>query len=176
MPDYFSYFPKIYIDVAGNGNSKVVTNLLKRIQIKQGLKEVAAVFDEYTIDTATSPEVLSEQYYGDQKYYWVILMFNNIKDRFYDWPLTADQFEQYVNDKYSNINAVHHYEIAQSSGETTSYDNSHLIQVNSGTSGATAITNYEYEQRIQDKKRRIRLLRPEYLEMVVSEFIKLMEA
>ena len=39
-----------------------------------------------------------------KRYYWIILLFNNIKDRFYDWPLTQDQFEKYVNDKYSDIN------------------------------------------------------------------------
>ena len=66
-------------------------------------------------------ESVSEQFYGDQKYYWIILLFNNVKDRFYDW-LTQDQFEKYVNDKYSDINAVHHYEVAQESGPTSSFE------------------------------------------------------
>jgi len=175
MPNYFSYFPKIYYDAVGEGNYKVVTNLLRRVQIKQGLKDSGSFFDEIDIMQGMTPEIMAEQIYGDQNYYWVILLFNNIKDRFYDWPLTQEQFETYVNDKYTNINGIHHYEKVQDSGAQTSYDDSHLIQVNSTVSGATPVTNYEYELRLQNKKSRIRLLRPEFLELFVEEFIKLME-
>lgn len=170
MPSYFSYFPQIYYDAVGNGNFKIVTNILRRVKVKQGLKEVGAFFDEYDVDSEMTPEIVSEQVYGNQKYYWIILLFNEIKDRYYDWPLTASQFETYVNDKYDDINGIHHYEITQESGPTTSIDDSHKIQVNSTVSGATAVTNYEYEERLQNKKRRIRLLKPEFLELFVEEF------
>jgi hypothetical protein len=170
MPSYFSYFPQIYYDAVGDGNFKIVTNILRRVKVKQGLKEVGAFFDEYDVDSEMTPEIVSEQVYGNQKYYWIILLFNEIKDRYYDWPLTASQFETYVNDKYDDINGIHHYEITQESGSTTSIDDSHKIQVNSTVSGATAVTNYEYEERLQNKKRRIRLLKPEFLELFVEEF------
>ena len=97
-------------------------------------------------------------------------MFNNIKDRYYDWPLSQTQFETYVNDKYDNINAIHHYEIVQESGSTTSFDDSHKIQVNSTTPGATAVTNYDYEMKLQHKKGRIKLVKPEFIELIVEEF------
>ena len=131
MPVYFSKFPKIYYDAAGEGNPKLVTNLLRRVQIKEGLTKSGALFDLYDITGEETPESVAEQHYGDQKYYWVILLFNNIKDRFYDWPLMQNQFEKYVNDKYSDINGIHHYEVAQESGPTSSFDHSHMIQVNS---------------------------------------------
>ena len=170
MPSYFSYFPQIYYDAVCDGNFKIVTNILRRVKVKQGLKEVGAFFDEYDVDSEMTPEIVSEQVYGNQKYYWIILLFNEVKDRYYDWPLTASQFETYVNDKYDDINGIHHYEITQESGPTTSIDDSHKIQVNSTVSGATAVTNYEYEERLQNKKRRIRLLKPEFLELFVEEF------
>src|SRR6056300_41082 len=173
MPSYFNQFPKIYYDAAGNGNYKLVTNLLRRVQIKEGLRESAALFDLYDITGEETPESVAEQYYGDQKYYWIILLFNNIKDRFYDWPLDNVQFENYVNDKYTNPNAVHHYEITQESGPTSSNDDSHKIQVNSTTPGATAVTNYEYEERLQLKKRLIRVLRPQFLSLFMVEFTSL---
>ena len=173
MPNYFSYFPKIYYDAVGEGNYKVVTNLLRRVQIKQGLKDSGAFFDEIDVMQGMTPEIMAEQIYGDQKYYWVILLFNNIKDRFYDWPLDNVQFENYINDKYTNPNAVHHYEITQESGPTSSSDDSHKIQVNSTTPGATAVTNYEYEERLQLKKRLIRVLRPQFLSLFMVEFTSL---
>jgi hypothetical protein len=123
-----------------------------------------------------TPESVSEQYYGDQQYYWIILLFNDVKDRFYDWPLTAGQFEKYVQDKYSDVNAIHHYEVAQSSGSTSSFDDSHKIQVNSTVSGATSVSNYDYEQKLQDKKSRIKLIKPEFLELITEEFRTLIGA
>ena len=176
MATYFSSFPKIYYDAAGNGNYKLVTNLLRRVQIKEGLKESAALFDLYDITGEETPESVAEQFYGNQKYYWVILLFNNIKDRFYDWPLSQEQFETYINDKYTNVNGIHHYEVTQDSGPTTSFDNSHMIQVNSTTSGATAVTNYDYELRLQQKKRRIKLIKSEFLDLITDEFRTLIGA
>jgi len=174
MATYFSYFPKILYDAAGNGNYKLVTNLLNRVQMKRGLKEVASIFDTISVQGEMSPEHVAEDYYGNQKYYWIVLLFNNVKDRFYDWPLPQQDFEKYVNDKYSNPNAVHHYEIDQESGATSSFDNSHKVQVNSTVAGATAVTNYDYELRKQEDKSRIRLLKPDYIELVVEEFTTLL--
>ena len=176
MPAYFSRFPKIYYDAAGEGNPKLVTNLLRRVQIKEGLRESGALFDLYDVGGEETPESVAEQYYGDQQYYWIILLFNNIKDRFYDWPMTSTQFETYINDKYSDVNGIHHYEVAQSSGASSSFDNSHMIQVNSTVSGATSVTNYDYEQRLQDKKSRIKLIKPEFLELITEEFRTLIGA
>jgi len=176
MPSYFNQFPKIYYDAVGNGNYKLVTNLLRRVQIKEGLRESAALFDLYNITGEETPESVAEQYYGDQKYYWIILLFNNIKDRFYDWPLSQEQFETYVNDKYTNINGVHHYEVTQSSGPTEPNgpdDYSHKIEVNETEAGAESVSNYEYERREQDRKRNIKLLDPRYLPMFLEEFERL---
>ena len=72
--------------------------------------------------------------------------------------------------KYADPNAVHHYEIAQSSGPTTSLDNSHLIEVNEDETGASSVTNYEYERREQDKKSLIKVLKPEYISEFIEEF------
>ena len=89
--------------------------------------------------------------------------------------MTSTQFETYINDKYSDVNGIHHYEVAQSSGVTSSFDDSHKIQVNS-RSGATSVTNYDYESRLQAKKSRIKLIRPEFLELISEEFKTLIGA
>ena len=103
-------------------------------------------------------------------------MTNNITDRYYGWPLNEQDFEAYVTNKYDNPGAVHHYEITQSSGPQTSngpFDYSHKIEVNSTTTGAEAVSNYEYERRLQDEKRNIKLLDPNYLPLFLEEFEKL---
>ena len=77
---------------------------------------------------------------------------------------------QYVNDKYSNPDGTHHHEISASSGDTTK-----KLIVSSDTTGAVAVTNYEYEQTLNDDKRNIRLLDRAYVAQFQEEFEKLIK-
>jgi hypothetical protein len=133
------------------------------------------MFDNYDVKESETPEIVAHKWFGDTEYHWVILMTNNITDRYYQWPLTQPQFQAHLEDKYGvgNIDSTHHYEVSQTSGPTTSRDNSHLVEVNSDASGATAITNREFEQREQDEIRQIRLLNQRYLGKFIEEFDRL---
>ena len=97
---------------------------------------------------------------------------NNIVDRYHDWPMTTPQFLDYVNEKYSNVSGIHHYEITQSSGSTKVKIN--IGDDNTDYPSATPITNLEFEQERQDKLRQIRLLDPSYLTQFVNEYVALM--
>jgi len=88
------------------------------------------------------------------------------------------QFQEFIEDKYSNPDAIHHYEITKSSGRTTGEgpaDYSHLVEVNSDTDNATSISNRQFEEREQDKKRNIRLLDKRYLNDFIDEFNSLIQ-
>ena len=94
-------------------------------------------------------------------------------------PMRYSQFLQYVNDKYDDVNAVHHYEVTQSSGDTTTkievYSNSALFSGDTDFYGtATPITNLEYEESLQDQRRKIKLLDPNFLPQFIKEFESLM--
>jgi len=174
---YFSYFPKGTYDLKGDGNEKLVTNLMARVKVRAKIMDVASLYDLYDVPEGESPEITSLKHFGSSYYHWVILLTNNITDRFYGWPLTTYEFENYMNEKYTNPNGVHHYEITQSSGKTTGEgptDYSHKIEVNSDKPGAVAVTNREYEERIQDQKRQIKLLNPGYLPVLLEEFENLL--
>jgi len=87
--------------------------------------------------------------------------------------LGEQQFLDFLNAKYDNPDAIHHYEITQTSGPTTSLDNSHVIEVNSAESGATSVSNMDYEQRLQDNKSLVKILNVKYLSDFVDEFARL---
>jgi len=173
---FFSKFPKMLYDIDGKGNLKIVTDLLRRVKIRSAVKDGSTLFDKYDVQNGETPESLAFKIYGDAKYHYVILILNNITDRYYGWPLSDYSFEVYVTNKYTNPGAVHHYEVTQSSGTQTSNgpeDYSHKIEVNSDATGAEAVTNYEYENRLQSEKRQIKLLDPAYLPAFEEEFNKL---
>ena len=169
---YFERFPLIPYDSVGNGDFKYVTNLLKRIGVRAKVKTNISVFDTYDVKEGETPEMIADKLYDDPELHWVVLLMNDISDRYHQWPLNHNQFIAHINDKYSDIDAVHHYEIEQTSGDTT-------LKINIGTdntehSGATAITNYEYEVAQEDKKRKIRLLDPEYIDAFIVAYQNLM--
>ena len=173
---YFSHFQKGYYDLKGDGNYKLLTDLFTRVKIRDKAFDVATLYDKYDVVSGEKPEDVAYKHFGNAQYHWVILLTNNITDRYYGWPLSDQDFEKYVTDKYTNPQGVHHYEITQSSGPTTGNgpdDYSHKIEVNSTESGAESISNYEYERREQDKKRNIKLLDPRYLPMFLEEFERL---
>jgi len=176
MALFFEQFPKIAYDISGNKNFKLVTDIFRRIKIRSNIADNVSLYSTYDVPSGETPETTSFKHFGTTDYHWIILLTNNITDRYYGWPLSEQDFEAYVTSKYDNPSAVHHYEKTQSSGSQTSngpFDYSHKIEVNSTEVGAEAVSNYEYERRLQDEKRNIKLLDPNYLPLFLEEFEKL---
>ena len=172
---YFARFPSMAYDIKGDKVWKLVPDILRRVKLRANIRNGMFMFDNYDVKESETPEIVAHKWFGNTEFHWVILMTNNITDRYYDWPLTQPQFQLHLEDKYGvgNIDSIHHYEISQTSGPTSSRDSSHLVEVNSDASGATAVTNREFEQREQDKIRQIRLLNPRYLGRFIEEFDRL---
>ena len=170
---YFETFPKLFYDVDGTGDYKIVTDILRRFKARKSITDQIVFFDKYEVKDGEKPEQVSHKFYGSTDYHWVVLSINNISDRYYDWPLSFQDFEAFVKDKYSNPDGIHHYEVTRSSGKSTGNgpdDYSHKIEVNSDATGAQSVSNREFEQRLQDRKRLIKLLNPAYLNTFIQEF------
>jgi hypothetical protein len=179
---YFANFPSIVYDATGNFDFKVVTNLLRRVALRQKIRDNVLVFDTYDVGNGETPEMLADKLYGESELHWIILLLNNVTDRYHQWPKSYTQWLSFLEDKYPTVSGastqlidqVHHFEIAQTSGNTTT-------TINIGTTdttpdfSATSVTNYEYEEKIQDDLGQIRLLDPSYIPVFIEEFEKLME-
>ena len=167
---YFDAFPIIPYDSVGDYNFKGVTNLLRRVRLRTKVKTNTMLFDTYDVKNGETPEMIADKLYGTTELHWVVLMVNDITDRFHQWPLSAAQFNQYVADKYDDVNGTHHYEVAQDSGDTTIKIWVENDVDTDAYTGLTPITNYEYEEEEQDRKRQIQLLDPEYVSLFINEF------
>ena len=86
---YFSFFPKGTYDLKGDGLEKVVTNLLARVKVRSKVIDEASLYDLYDIPEGETPEITALKHFGNSMYHWVILITNNITDRYYGWPLTT---------------------------------------------------------------------------------------
>ncbi len=165
---YFKYFNQINYDVRGvknNVNIDVITNLLQRVRLKLNFVKNQSFFAQHQIVDGETPEFLAYKYYGNTELHWVILYSHQATNPYYDWPLTYFDLKKFVIKKYgeANINDTHHYEDADK------------YEVDSTASGATAITNFLHEETLNDAKRNLTLIRPEYVSNVVKEFKDLLK-
>ena len=164
---YFSYFPTIAYDVRGTKNDEniqFITNILTRVRKKLEIINLA-FFEQYFVKEGDTPESIAHQVYDDSTLHWIILYGNYMTNPYYDWPLGYRDLQKFVNKKYgvANINNTHHYEDADK------------YQVDSTASGATAITNFVHEETLNDAKRSLTLIRPEYVSDVVRELKELLK-
>ena len=175
---YFNKFPMMVYDMKNNGNYKLLPDILRRVKQRNVSASGQFIFDTYDVRNGEKPEDIAYKWFGDAQLHWVILMTNDVTDRYYQWPMNDAQFEEFIADKYSNPDAVHHYEVTKDSGNTTGQgpnDYSHLVEVNSDTDNATSVSNREYEERVQDNNRSIRLLNQRFLSDFIEEFDKLIK-
>jgi len=122
---YFTRFPKGQYIIPGTKEYKLVTDLWRRIKIRDKIKNEASLYSEYFVENGERPETIAERHFGSPELHWIVLITNDITDGLHGWPLSFSAFEQYVKDKYAEPDAIHHYEKVQSSGPQTSIDYSH---------------------------------------------------
>ncbi len=161
---YFEKFPVYQYDLEDTQEQVLITDILRRVNLRSNVAANTQVFDFYTVKDGEQPDIVADKYYGDPELHWVIVTINNITSR-YDWPLDQVALSSFVSDKYADVNGIHHYEINATSGDTTK-----KLQVSSDTTGAVAVTNFEYEQTENDNKRNIKLLDRAYVTKFTEEF------
>ena len=102
MAKYFNYFPKTFYS---NNNLTTgldtVTNIISRFTFEQTLKDNSSAFYKYSVQDSDTPEIIAYKYYGSSERHWVVLLFNDIIDPQFDWPLRYDAFINFVDEKYT---------------------------------------------------------------------------
>ena len=177
---YFSRFPLMAYRIKEGDPLKLMPQIIKRVKLRQNIKNGLLIFDKYNVKQGEKPEDVAFKWFGDAEYRWLILMTNNVTDRYYQWPMTQPQFEEFLTDKYGagSEDGIHHYEITQASGRQSGQgaaDFSHKVEVNSDEEGAVSISNRQYEERLQEHYSQIRLLDTKYLVPFIEEFDRLIK-
>tara|TARA_Y100000034_G_C6837459_1_gene378562 strand:+ start:270 stop:785 length:516 start_codon:yes stop_codon:yes gene_type:complete len=165
---YFNQFPTMIYDPAGDGSAKLCTDIMSRVRVRANMKKEIVMLDPYDVKENETPEIVADKHHGSPYYHWVVMILNDISDVNHDWVKSTRQLQKYLLTKYTQtqLNETHHYEMYQTSGDTTI-----TIEVENSTyPSATAITNYEYEVALNESKRSIDLLRNDYLTFFVDEF------
>ena len=168
-----------------------VKNLFRRTKLRDDLQNVFTLFDKYEIPDEFRPETVAEEFYGNDELDWVILTTAGIVNVRNEWPLNNRDIFDYSFEKYGdNLNATRFFEtkeIKNSSGSIILekgkvvdsdfvfkyYDTNGIVEVK-GTNVRTGVSNYDYEVRLNEEKRSIFVLKPEYLQQFLSDFRDIM--
>jgi len=102
MAKFFSYYPKTFY-TSNNNTTGVdsVTNIIARIAFEKTLKENLNGFYPYQIQDSDTPEIIAHKYYNDPERHWIVLLFNDIIDPQWDWPLNDKNIIEYIDKKYT---------------------------------------------------------------------------
>lgn len=115
---YFTELPNVeyvnrFPNTKSNDETTLAKNIFRRVKVREDLISVFAGFEYYTIVEGERPDQIAEKLYGDAGLDWVILVSNNIINYYDQWPLTVNEFNNYLISKYGTEDAlqeIHHYE------------------------------------------------------------------
>lgn len=115
--DYFTQIQQtIYPNLENDGASFVaLTNIMTRSAFLQEVLDNTSVFYEYQVKDGETAEIIADKLYGDPKRFWIVLLFNKLNNPYYDFPLTTDQLNDMIENKYGQTiedsqTTLHHYE------------------------------------------------------------------
>ena len=172
-----------------------VKNLFKRTRISEQVFNDLTYFTKYQIISDERPDNVAFKIYGDSNLDWLILLANNIINLQQEWPLEHKSYYDFLINKYGSdagIQGIHHYEtqeIKNSIGKVivpkglevpsdfsvTFFDTGISQEVTVSTNTVTEITNQVYEDRINDEKRNINIIKPRFVGLVIEEMERLMK-
>lgn len=198
MSKYFRYLPEVdYVNRlpdASIGDFIKVKNLFKKGKIRDDIFQNLSFFTKYKIVGNDRPDNVAFEVYGDASLDWVVLLCNNILNVQTEWPMEQNSFDAYVLSKYGDYdtlyNGVHHYETTevrnsdgflivpaglqvQSDYTVSFYDFGSDTQIDARNI-TVPVTNYEYEENIEDGKRNIFILKQEYLGIILNDMDEIM--
>jgi len=173
MTPYFNKFPKIAYDIDGTGtNNRLVIDILHRAKFIDIVRQNLIIFYPYHIKEGETPEIISAKLYGSPQYHWVILYANNIHNLWTDWPLSYDQIQAYLTQRYGSVptaqTTVDHYEDKFGNFIDLTTYNATFSQ------GSVIIYADQYAYRLNEAKKLITLPDPKFVPQIENELDQLL--
>ena len=180
MANYFRNIPKVKYDINGAEPNKFlnVTNIMKRISFKPSTIEDISDYYPYRVKDGERPDILSHQKYGTVAYAYLIMLINDIQDPLFDWPLSSQQFEKYLTNKYGSVSSAmgttkYYYQIIRAEVARTGTSEripavKFIVDQTTydalGTGDRSTQSQYEWEDELNDDKRDIKLINAEFIQ------------
>lgn len=193
MPHFFTPNPLVLYDPLNTNRRHLATDITRRFKLENVIKSPGLVYYNYMIRDTDRPDIIADKLYDDSTLDWLIFVINNIFDPYFQWPLTYKQFNDYLVQKYGSVSVahtgIHHYEqIIRARKDYNTADGErivipeHTLQVDQTTytslasSDRRSVTDYEYEEDANNRKRSIKLIDAVFVPAILQQFDEIYRA
>ena len=198
MSSYFNLIPD-FDYVSRLPDAKIsdyirVKNFFRRVTLREDIFQGLTFFTKYSIKGDDRPDNVANKVYENPSLDWLILLANNITHIPTEWPMSQYDFDKFMLEKYDNYdtlyNGVHHHETIEvknsngviivraglevNSDFTQTYYDYYDAEMKTKSNITRPVTNYEYEEKLENKKREIFVLKQEYLTVIIDDIEDLM--
>ena len=198
MSNYFDLIPD-FDYVSRLPDAKIsdyirVKNFFRRATLREDIFQSLTFFTKYSVEGNDRPDNVAHKVYENSDLDWVILLANNITHIPTEWPMPQNDFDRFLLDKYNNYdniyNGVHHHETVEvkdsndvtivpaglevSSDFNQTYYDYYVSGMVTASNITRPVTNYQYEEKLENKKREIFILKQEYLTVIIDDIEHLM--
>lgn len=137
----------------------VMKDVTRNIRFRRDVLANVTVYDEYDIVDGETPEIIAEKIYGNAEYHWIVMLANDRYDYRNDFPLTYVDLQRYIQEKYgTQADSIRHY--LDSRG----------YFVDSDFPGAVSVSNRQYEEDLNESKRRIKIISAQLVNTILKNF------
>lgn len=150
---YFKHFPKALYSTDNFKTTDLTTNIVARFKF---LDEVIQTVDAYypvVIRDGERPDTIADKYYGDSKYTWIVLAFNQYIDPQFEWPLNDEEFQSFIKREYGDVatamSTVKYY-------YKTLNGKKYIVDENQAYTSVDFV--YDFERNLNENRRNIKLL------------------
>jgi len=190
-PKYFKQFPNIKYtiatDLAGNTTDIEIKDYFHLMKVRLDIWAEETLYYTHYVGNGERPDQVSYKEYGDEQYYWIVLQVNDIIDYHNEWPLSAHEFDDFIIKKYNSHRAageIAYYETVETKDSLgnlrlpagirvgkdykftySEYDDATTYK----TSFPRSVSYWEYENDLNEQKKNIYLLKPEYINDYVRD-------
>lgn len=192
---YFSKFPKLIYSLDNGKSGQLIPDILRRVKITDQIKNNSSYYDLYDVKDGERPEMVADRFYNNPNLHWIILHVNDIIDPRFDWPLSNADLLEYIIGKYGLPYIYHNHHYIEPGGKIVnsymvlSQSNKPVLPIVYQHSAErqsilfhqippvvlTPVTNYDYELDLNEKKRRIKIVRPELVSDIENIFEKIIK-
>jgi len=198
MSSYFNLIPD-FDYVSRLPNAKIsdyirVKNFFRRVTLREDIYQNLTFFTKYPIEGNDRPDNVAQKVYENPDLDWLILLANNITHIPTEWPMAQNDFDRFLLEKYDNYdtiyNGVHHHETIEvkdsnnvtivpaglevNSDFTQTYYDYFIGEMKTESNITRPVTNYEYEEKLENDKRQIFILKQEYLTVILDDADEIM--
>lgn len=170
----FKYFPTINYNE--DGFSSDLVNILTAALPRRLNVDRTYVFQTYRLTAGQTPESLASELYKEPNYHWTILIINDIVNPYLDWPMNDEELEEYCTIKYTDIEGIHHFNYLDTGKIVDDFHDAifrqTIIDGQTLPFNVTPVTNFAYENILNDSKREILVVNPQYISQFVDSFNK----